>query len=442
MTKVRFLEEAEVQDIPSVTSTAQRKSTQCAQPYELQKRQRTQASSPSSSSNQLPLPVAAATDEEDLGEAQAPKNIKPQGWWVHGHRAYNQQQFGITKENATVGRARGGQGRGRETPQQEQNRLQGIANTNPHITGPVSAKAGKAARKIRKEDSFPMDQMTCLMDSLWDKRKKWGTDHSNFWAVANQISAKYRPSYHQVDRYDWDDSSRNPYPGWKVAIRHTSSGWKVAVMTNAEHATWSTEHSQPSSKAAQARQKELHPTGEDRKSRAMSSEDLKLTGQSLQPGTASQLRDVQEREAGNPMAVKSEDVTEDISPYKVAMHRWQLFANTACDELSGDFSTAELQEIKKHFAASGFGANRNNLPALVKDIQECQKIQEILAQRKETQAEMRRIDPALALRQDKLAHVFEDVLNIKRRQHKKCVRKQNKDTTAVGLHCTMMTQVA
>ena len=130
-------------------------------------------------------------------------------------------------------------------------------------------------------------------------------------------------------------------------------------MTNAEHATWITEHSQPSSKAAQARQKELHPTEEDRKSRAMSSwerkelpiagEDLKLTGQSLQPGTAAQLRDVQEREAGNPMAVKSEDVTEDISPCKVAMHRWQLFANTACDELSKDFSTAELQKIKKHF---------------------------------------------------------------------------------------------
>ena len=78
--------------------------------------------------------------------------------------------------------------------------------------------------------------------------------------------------------------------------------------------------------------------------------------------------------------------------------------------------------------------HRNNLPALVKDIQECQKIQEILAQRKETQAEMRRLDPALALRQDKLAHVFEDVLNIKRRQHKKCVRKQNKDTAAAGLH--------
>ena len=172
---------------------------QRAQPYEPQKRQRTQADSSSSSSNQLPLPVSVAPalpEEEGSEEAKrpAPKNTKPQGWWIPGHRTYNQQQFGIVKENATMGRARGGQGRGRETPQQEQNRLQGIANTNPHITGPVSAKAGKAARKLRKEDSFPMDQMTCLMDSLWDKRKKWGTDHSNFWAVANQISAKYRPS--------------------------------------------------------------------------------------------------------------------------------------------------------------------------------------------------------------------------------------------------------
>ena len=71
-----------------------------------------------------------------------------------------------------------------------------------------------------------MDQMTCLMDSLWEKRKKWGNRHPNFWALANQISFKYRPSFHQVEKYKWDDASRNPYPGWKVAIGHTPSGWK------------------------------------------------------------------------------------------------------------------------------------------------------------------------------------------------------------------------
>ena len=98
-----------------------------------------------------------------------------------------------------------------------------------------------------------MDQMTCLMDSLWEKRKRWGNHHPNFWAVANQISFKYRPSYHQVAKYNWDDASSNPYPGCKVEVKHTPSGWKVGIMTNSEYDEWNKEHSQPFNKAAQDR---------------------------------------------------------------------------------------------------------------------------------------------------------------------------------------------
>ena len=82
--------------------------------------------------------------------------------------------------------------------------------------------------------------------------------------MANQISFKYRPSYHQVTKYNWDDASRNPYPGWKVAVRHTPSGWKVGIMTYSEYDEWDKEHSQPFNKAAQARQRELHPAEDDR----------------------------------------------------------------------------------------------------------------------------------------------------------------------------------
>ena len=152
MATVRFKEEVEV-----ITSTSQS--------HEQQKRQRTQASSSSSSSNQLPPSDSAASEKDD----------KPQGWWVHGHRVHNFHLYGITKENATRGRIRGGQGRGRESPQQEQKRLE-----NQHFTGPVPAQIGKEEKKKKKEDTFPMDQMTCLMDSLWENRKKWGNHHPNF----------------------------------------------------------------------------------------------------------------------------------------------------------------------------------------------------------------------------------------------------------------------
>ena len=129
-------------------------------PTEQQKRQQAQASSSSSSSNQLPPPDSAASGNAD----------KPQGWWVHGHRVHNFHLYGITQENATRGRTRGGLGRGRESPQQEQKRLE-----NPHLAGPVPAQIGKEEKKKRKEDTFPMDQMTCLMDSQWEKIRNWVT---------------------------------------------------------------------------------------------------------------------------------------------------------------------------------------------------------------------------------------------------------------------------
>ena len=93
-----------------------------------QKRQRVQISGSSSSSSR-PLPPNSAT---------ADKADKPLGWWIHGHRTYNFHHFGITQENATRGRTRGGLGRGRETPQQEQNRLE-----NPHLAGPVPVQISK-----------------------------------------------------------------------------------------------------------------------------------------------------------------------------------------------------------------------------------------------------------------------------------------------------------
>ena len=321
---------------------------------EQQKRQRTQVSSSSSSSNRPPPSNSAATGKAD----------KPQGWWIHGHRVHNFHLHGITQENATRGRTRGGLGRGRESPQQEQNRLE-----NPHLTGPVPAQIGKEEKKKRKEDTFPMEQMTCLMDSLWEKRKKWGNHHPNFWAMANQISFKYRPSYHQVEKYKWDDASRNPYPGWKVAIGHTPSGWKVGIMTDSEHTEWVNEHSQPFSKAAQARQRELHaaaaaaavavavadttPTEEDEDPQAIT---VPATG----------------------ILTTKNDSTAGICPYEVAMHRWHLFSEAACKELKRDFRPEVLDEIRKYFDASSFRLNRNDLAALQQDILQCQHLREIL----------------------------------------------------------------
>ena len=253
-----------------------------------------------------------------------------------------------------------------------------------------------------------MDQMTCLMDSLWEKRKKWGNHHPNFWAMANQISFKYRPSYHQVEKYKWDDASRNPYPGWKVAIGHTPSGWKVGIMTDSEHTEWVNEHSQPFSKAAQARQRELHaaaaaavavavadttPTEEDEDPQAIT---VPATG----------------------ILTTKNDSTAGICPHEVAMHRWHLFSEAACEELKRDFRPDVLDEIRKYFDASSFRLNRNDLAALQQDILQCQHLREILVFNTGGQS-----DFDTAFKRKKLANVFDDILDIKRRHYRKQARK-------------------
>ena len=104
---------------------------------------------------------------------------KPLGWWIHGHRAHNLTRFGITQENATRGRSRDRHDKLPETP----------------------AYFSREEKERRKTDTFPTEQMKKLMDSLWERRERWGNHHPNFWAIANQISFKYRPSFHQVEKY-------------------------------------------------------------------------------------------------------------------------------------------------------------------------------------------------------------------------------------------------
>ena len=309
-----------------------------------QKRQRVQISGSSSSSSR-PLPPNSAT---------ADKADKPLGWWIHGHRTYNFHHFGITQENATRGRTRGGLGRGRETPQQEQNRLE-----NPHLAGPVPVQISKEEKEKRKNDTFPTEQMKCLMDSLWEKRKKWGfsrdNQHPNFWAMANQISFKYRPSYHQVEKYNWDDAYRNPYPGWRVAVGHTPSGWKVGIMTDSEYIGW---NEQPQSKAAQERKRELQAA-------AAAAVVETITGATPT-----------EEDEGLPTT--ENNFTTGICPHKVALHRWSIFSKAACEELAKEFQPQEIEEIREFFEASSFRTHRTDLEALMKDITQCQNLRELL----------------------------------------------------------------
>ena len=89
--------------------------------------------------------------------------------------------------------------------------------------------SAKKKRKTRREDTCPMEQMKCLMDCLWERRERWGNHHPNFWAIANQISFKYRPSFHQVKKYKWDDVSRNPYPAgkWRLDTPPLDGRWAL-----------------------------------------------------------------------------------------------------------------------------------------------------------------------------------------------------------------------
>ena len=102
----------------------------------------------------------------------------------------------------------------------------------------------------------------------------------------------------------------------------------------------------------------------------------------------------------------------------MAIHRWHLFSEAACEELKKDFRTDELHEIRKHFDASSFRTNRNDLTALGQDILQCQNIRELLAFSRGGQ-----LDSDTAFKKRKLAHVLEDILNIKRRQYRKYAHK-------------------
>ena len=110
--------------------------------------------------------------------------------------------------------------------------------------------------------------------------------------------------------------------------------------------------------------------------------------------------------------------TVAICPYEIAMHRWHLFSETACEELKSDFRSDELHEIRKHFDASSFRMNRNDLTALQQDILQCQNLREFLA------FNMGGLfDSDTAFRRKKLANVFDDILDIKRRHYRKQARK-------------------
>ena len=197
--------------------------------------------------------------------------------------------------------------------------------------------------------------MKCLMDSLWEKRKKWGfsrdNQHPNFWAMANQISFKYRPSYHQVEKYNWDDAYRNPYPGWRVAVGHTPSGWKVGIMTDSEYIGW---NKQPQSKAAQERKRELQAAAA-----------AAAVAETIAEATSTE----EEQDPQN---------TTGICPHKVALHRWSIFSKAACEELAKEFQPEELEEIREFFEASSFRTHRTDLEALMKDITQCQNLRELL----------------------------------------------------------------
>ena len=316
---------------------------------------------------------------------------RPLGWWIRGHREHNFHHFGITQENATRGRTRGGLGRGRETPQQEQSRLE-----NPNLAGEIPFHLSREDKEKRKQDTFPTEQMKCLMDSLWEKRNKWGKQHPNFWAMAPQISFKYRPSYHQVDKYNWEDTDRNPYPGWKLAVGHTPSGWKVGIMTDAEYTEW---NKQPQSKAAQERKKELQTAA---------------TAAALAKTIAEEASLEEEQDPQN---------TIDISPHKVALHRWSIFTKAACVELAKHFQPNELEEIKGFFEASSFRTHRTDLDALTEDITQCQHLREMLDFHNDETTDEQKIDWKTKQTKDCLRTVFDDVLNIKRHQYKTQARK-------------------
>ena len=70
--------------------------------------------------------------------------------------------------------------------------------------------------------------------------------------------------------------------------------------------------------------------------------------------------------------------TVEISPHKVALHRWNIFTNTSCAELAKQFKPDEMEVIRGYFEASSFRTHRTDLDALTEDITQCQCLREMM----------------------------------------------------------------
>ena len=303
---------------------------------------------------------------------------KPSGWWVHGHRVHNLTHFGITQENAIRGRSRDRHARLPDTP----------------------AYFSKEEKEKRKTDTFPTEQMKKLMDSLWERRNKYGRQHPNFWVMAPQISHKFRPSFHQVNKFDWGDFNRNPYPGWKLAAGHTPSGWKVGIMTDAEYTEWD---SQPHNKIAQERKEVLQKS-------AISAALIRTKTEEASS------EDETDDKWGNPTSHSR----------KVALHRWKIFTNAACTVLEKHFKPEQIELLKGHFDASSLRTHRTDMNALSEDIVQCQRLREMVDFLKDLDDDIPfpNIDWEAKQLHDCIHKIFNDILSIKRRQYKNCAHKQ------------------
>ena len=331
---------------------------------------------------------------------------KPAGWWVRDHHKLN-KEAGWSKQAIRASRTRG-----RETPAQERERLQQPADT---------PKSGR--RRSKAVEDYSQNQMKCLMDMLLEKQKKFSEESPHRWAPANQISERYRPTYQQANEYDW--YAKNPYPGFRLILKITAAGWKAKLATEKEY-RWHEETSSSqasSSKAAQERVRQMHPTMAEKREQAAHTwagkeeptmdADVTVTGEFLKPALVEQLAGAREKAAQNPLAVKEENDIVDITAYQVAMHRWELFSAAADSVFVGQ----QLQEVKNLLTAAGFGEHRDNPGKLEKDINTCRMLKDTLL----------KDIPDTALdnqqtrrRQDKLLHVFMDIEQLKVKQLKRC----------------------
>ena len=89
-------------------------------------------------------------------------------------------------------------------------------------------------------------------------------------------------------------------------------------MTDSEYTEWVNEHSQPFSKAAQARQRELQAAAA-------------TAAVSVAVADTTSTQEVEEPQAVTALA------TSILTTDEVAMHRWHLFSEAVCEELKKGF---------------------------------------------------------------------------------------------------------